>query len=174
VVLFLSKGVRNSLKVLRRSMRLRTFNEVIARLIIEHDDNAHSTHISLQTKSEVTMLQSKVTKLEIQVTHLQKRLDVGGPTVKRPVKDAVEKPTTTPPETPTSVLHPSHLPTLYPSSQCQFFSEPKDGIVGCSKDWDRKGIIQRVTEDVCGLCWDRVQKRLHEGMEASRPKILKP
>jgi len=136
-------------------MKLRTINEVIARLIIEHDDNAHSTHISLQTKSEVTGLQHKVKKLENQVINLQKRLDAGGPTVKGPVKDAGEKHTTTPPETPTGALHSSLLPTLYPSSQCLFFSQIKDGIVHCSKDWDTKGIIYRVTIAVCRQHWDR-------------------
>lgn len=43
------------------------------------------------------------------------------------------------------------------TSQCPFYSLVDD-IVHCSKDYDQRGVIRKVTKEVCTLCWNRQEK----------------
>jgi hypothetical protein len=69
----------------------------------------------------------------------------------------VEAPTTTKNET----VKPAEVPVAQVESQpCPYYSFNRpQSLVHCSKDYDTKGMIHRVTQEVCDMCWDRVQSK---------------
>lgn len=79
-------------------------------------------------------------------------------------KDTVEVLTQTPQGgEPSTRTEAPQLPVAHPSQACRFYSEGEtDGLVHCSKDYDRKGVIHRVTPTVCDQCWQLVQKDLQQ------------
>jgi len=52
--------------------------------------------------------------------------------------------------------------------ECEFYTFIDDQV-NCSKDFDAKGIIHRVPEEICLLCWTRIRKAMDEDqIEASQ------
>lgn len=69
-----------------------------------------------------------------------------------------DKPTATPPETPTD-----ESPTwLYPSLQCKFCTDGGKGLIDCLRDYDTKDITYKMTLDRCSECWNRIESRHEE------------
>lgn len=109
----------------------------------------------LDDHAQVGRLERKVTHLEAENTDLKAKLEAGVlPKVEAPVGPEATPETT--PETPQDYI------IEIPSSQCQYYAEADDGTIHCSKDYDARGVIHRVTEVVCAMCWDRIAKRLQE------------
>ena len=49
--------------------------------------------------------------------------------------------------------------------QCPFWSDAGSGWVHCAKDQDRKGVIHKVSQEVCNLCYVRIQQRMLKNKE---------
>jgi len=52
------------------------------------------------------------------------------------------------------------LTTQVESQPCPYYSfNHTQSLVHCSKDFDTKGMIHRVTQEVCDMCWERIQSK---------------
>lgn len=124
-----------------------------------------------EKRRQIGSLQRSIKKLETDNTDLKTKLEAGIPTppMEAPPPSSLQTPPeTVGPEPPTP--KPTETPEWtvpIPSRQCHFYAEAEDGLVHCSKDYDAKGIIHRVTEVICAMCWDRIAKRVQDNKRLS-------
>lgn len=129
-------------------------------------------HESVKAKSIGRSVCQTILSLRAEIA----RLEAGAPKVKGPpspsqnaeaLEEQPEAVTKTDAPTPTEAGEPSTKTeaTVYVEPahhQCKFYTMGEDGLVHCAKDYDAKGLIHRVTLDVCAQDWKRVQRHLHQ------------
>lgn len=119
-------------------MKLRTMNDVVAKLIEDHNDAPSSTQNPLTEQSLVMaelehlerMKKKGFTSLKQVIAYLQGRLE--GFKWEQSVEEGIAS----------------------AKYRCSFYSL-FNGIVHCSKDYDQRGVIHKVTQEVCDMCWER-------------------
>lgn len=124
----------DALKTLKTKWKLSNISEVIDKLMKEHKtfgDRIKTLEDRLQTPQPQTQPPQIAT----------------APTPNDTKKETSEKSAET-------------LNTKTKTQPCPYYSyNHPQALVHCSKDYDTKGLIHRVTEEVCDMCWDRIQSK---------------
>lgn len=111
-----------------------------------------------------TKLKSKVRTLVTRNEVLEKEIATLTAKPVQAVETQPDLPVKTDAETPTGVGETSTKTKATVQDEldhhsCKFFTMGEDDLVHCAKDYDAKGLIHRVTLDVCTQDWKRVQER---------------
>lgn len=101
-----------------------------------------------------------IKKLKGRVINLEAQLNQPPPKVK-----PLEEPSTVKeaPQDTRSISATPTLPVEHP--QCPFYTDGSEGLVDCSKDYDTRGVIHKITQEICNQCWTRQEQRRAKALE---------
>jgi len=152
-----------TLKKLKKDFKAKSYDEAIGMVAHEHE--------------EFGDLQERINKLETSINQhkvpTESTKPIEAPETSKPLsndftntskKTITEAPTPTPTEAgEPSIKSKAPVPVeTPPHHKCTFRTMGPDDLVHCSKDYDRKNIIHRVTDNVCTQCWDRIMSKRQE------------
>lgn len=122
--------MRDDLKTLKTSLKCKTYNDLLKMLMSDHHENKARGR--------------QIKKLKAQLSER--------PAVPQESDDSrsIAPPTATPT---------APIPLDAPTHPCPYHSDADDDLVNCSKDYDTRGVIHKVTQEICDQCWQRQQTR---------------